>query len=307
LRVSGFFRDALSVLVQLFDDAVRRVLLLEEPPEQNFVRKHWLAARSELLAQGIDPGMAHRRASYRVFGPKPGAYGSGLLQLTEDSTWTDARDLATATVSATGWAYGEGAGVEAAEDLTRLLERVDLVVQCQDSREQDLFDSSDYFEFHGGLVVAAAWASGRSPPVYFADSSEPSQPRVRTLQLEALRVYRSRVTNPKWLAAMQRHGYRGGLELASTVDCLFGYAATTGIVTDWMFEGVATSFAGEGMRRFLERRNPWALNAIAERLLEAEQRGLWKPRPQTSAAVRAVLLQSEAALEGPLARSAGHS
>jgi cobaltochelatase CobN len=139
--------------------------------------------------------------------------------------------------------------------------------------------------------------SNATPRAYFGDSSDPSRPTVRTLQGEALRVYRSRVVNPKWLNAMQRHGYRGGLELAATVDSLFGFSATAGIVTDWMFEGIAESFADGEVRRFLQRDNPWALNAIVERLLEAEQRQLWAPQPQTLERLRAALLESEATIE----------
>lgn len=277
LRVSGFFRDSLEVLVDLFDAAVRCVAALDEPAEQNFVRKHWLVEQS----------------TYRVFGPRPGAYGTGLLQTIDDKTWRSAQDLAAIAVAAGGWALGNGSAVAATETFGRQLARADLVVQGQDSREQDLFDATDYFEFNGGLAAAAPEAR-----VYFADSSEPAHLQVRTLQMEALRVYRSRVVNPKWLEAMQRHGSRGGLELASTVDCLFGYAATTGIVTDWMFEGVAGAMVGASRTRdFLRRCNPWALNAIAERLLEAEQRGIWRPLPQTSAMLRAVLLDSEGAVE----------
>ncbi len=304
LRVSGFFRDALSVLIHLFDDAVRSVALLDEPPEQNFVRKHWLEDQFALVAQGVGGGLAQRRASYRVFGPPPGAYGAGLQRVMDHGSWTDLRDLAGVAVSSCGWAFGQDP-VAASDELHRLLERVDLVVQGRDSWEQDLFDSSDYFEFHGGLVAAVATASGRQPRVYCGDSSDPSQPQVRTLQLEVLRAYRSRVVNPKWLSAMRAHGYQGGLEMSVTVDCLFGYAATTGVVTDWMFEGVAGAFTGSESRRFLERCNPWALNAIAERLLEAEQRGMWKPSARTAEALRTALLESEATLEGAVARSVG--
>jgi cobaltochelatase CobN len=139
--------------------------------------------------------------------------------------------------------------------------------------------------------------AGTAPRAYFGDSSNPSRPGVRSLQAEALRVYRSRVVNPKWLNAIQRHGYRGGLEMAATVDALFGFSATAGVITDWMFEGVAAGFAGGEAQRFLERDNPWALNAIVERLLEAEQRQLWAAKPETLDRLRAVLLSSEAAIE----------
>jgi cobaltochelatase CobN len=299
LRVSGFFRDAFPGLMHLFDDAVQRVVNLDEPAEHNFVRKHWLAETAALVDQGCDSDSAQRRASYRVFSSKPGAYGTGLMQLMESSAWRDAGDLAEAVLLWGGWAYSPQSsdGVEAVESFRRKLAGIDLVLHNQDNVEQDLFDSSDYFEFHGGLVAAVASISNSAPRAYFGDSSNPSHPGVRTLQGEALRVYRSRVVNPKWLDAMQRHGYRGGLEMAATVDSLFGFSATAGIVTDWMFEGIAETYADGDAQRFLQRDNPWALNVIVERLLEAEQRGLWTPKPQTLERLRAVLLQSEAGIE----------
>jgi cobaltochelatase CobN len=221
------------------------------------------------------------------------------MQLMDSSAWRDSNDLAEAVLLWGGWAYSPQCsdGVEAVESFRRKLAGVDLVLHNQDNLEQDLFDSSDYFEFHGGLVAAVSVASNTAPQAYFGDSSDPSRPGVRTLQGEALRVYRSRVVNPKWLAAIQRHGYRGGLEMAATVDAVFGFSATTGIVADWMFEGIAESFANGDAQRFLQRDNPWALNAIVERLLEAEQRQLWAPKPETLERLRTTLLSSESTVE----------
>jgi cobaltochelatase CobN len=299
LRVSGFFRDAFPALMHLFDDSVRRVVGLDEPCDLNFARKHWLAETSTLLTQGCDAQSAERRASYRVFSSKPGAYGAGLIQLMDSSAWRDGGDIAEAVLLWGGWAYSSDGsdGVEAVESFRRKLAGIELVVHNQDNLEQDLFDSSDYFEFHGGLVSAVSAISGAAPAAYFGDSSDPSRPNVRTLQGEALRVYRSRVVNPKWLGAMQRHGYRGGLELAATVDSLFGFSATAGIITDWMFEGIAENFAGGEVQRFLLRDNPWALYAVVERLIEAEQRQLWTPKPGTLERLHGMLITSEAILE----------
>jgi cobaltochelatase CobN len=299
LRVSGFFRDAFPALMHLFDEAFQRVVRLDEPAELNFARKHWLAETTALCSQGCDAESAGRRASYRVFSSKPGAYGAGLIQLMENSAWRDNGDIAEAVLLWGGWAYSAQCadGVEAVESFRRKLAGIELVLHNQDNLEQDLFDSSDYFEFHGGLVAAVESISDTAPRAYFGDSSDPSRPMVRTLQGEALRVYRSRVVNPKWLEAMQRHGYRGGLELAATVDSLFGFAATAGIISDWMFEGVAESYAAGEVQRFLQRDNPWALNAIVERLLEAEQRQLWTPKPETLQRLHAALMSSEAMLE----------
>lgn len=299
LRVSGFFRDAFPALMKLFDDAVQQVAALDETAEQNFVRKHCLDEASVLRNQGVDAIEAQRRASYRVFSSKPGAYGAGLMELMDSGAWRDGEDLTEAVLVWGGWAYSPQCsdGVEAVESFRRKLAGIDLVLQNQDNSEQDLFDSSDYFEFHGGLVAAVTTLSAIAPSAYVGDSSCPARPVVRTLQAEALRVYRTRVVNPKWLDAIQRHGYRGGLEMAATVDALFGFSATAGLVTDWMFEGLAENFADGQVRRFLQRDNPWALNTIVERLLEAEQRKLWTAKPDTLEKLRAALLDSEASLE----------
>jgi cobaltochelatase CobN len=323
LRVSGFFRDAFPALMHLFDEAVQRVVMLDEPIDQNFVRKHWLADTAALIGAALDPDIASRRASYRVFSSKPGAYGTGTMDMIENRSWRDTADLADVVVAWGGWAYGSGTrhgsragdgraagderalgddraaaqGVEATEDFRRRLAGVELVLHNRDNREQDLLDSSDHFEYQGGLIAAVGLLSGAQPRAYVGDSSDSTYPDVRTLKGEVLRVFRSRVVNPKWLVGIQRHGYRGGLEMAATVDSLFGFAATTGIVADWMFEAVAESYAMGSSREFLERSNPWALNAIAERLLEAEQRHLWTAKGEILEALRSVLLTSEATIE----------
>jgi cobaltochelatase CobN len=298
LRVSGFFRDAFPALMQLFDEAVQRVVMLDEPAEQNYPRKHWLAETAALIAEGQGAEDAARRASYRVFSSKPGAYGTGVMDAIENRSWRDTHDLAEVVLAWSGWAYADSNGVVAADAFRRRMATVDLALHNRDNREQDLFDSSDQFEYHGGLIAAATALSGTRPHAYVGDSSDTSRPDVRTLKGEALRVFRTRVVNPKWLAGIQRHGYRGGIEIAATVDSLFGFAATTGVISDWMFEATANQMTSGEMREFLERSNPWALNAVVERLLEAEQRQLWSAKAQTLESLRSVLLASEAAIEG---------
>jgi cobaltochelatase CobN len=99
---------------------------------------------------------------------------------------------------------------------------------------------------------------------------------------------------------MRRHGYKGAFELAATVDYLFGYDATAGVVEDWMYEKLASSYVfDDTVREFLEKSNPWALHGITERLLEAADRGLWgRPDPDTLDRLRAAYLSAEADLEG---------
>jgi cobaltochelatase CobN len=298
LRISGFFRDAFPHLIDLFDQAVSLVIDQDEPLDQNFARKHYLAdleKKKDLPAED-----AEAQARYRMFGAKPGAYGAGILPLIETGNWQNDKDFAHAFLEWGGYAYGGSAsGVDARPVFAERLQGIQVALHNQDNREHDIFDSDDYFQFQGGMVASIRALTGVQPKAYFGDSSKPDAVRVRDLKEEALRVYRSRVVNPKWIESIKRHGYKGGLELAATVDYIFGFDATAEIAPDFVYEGLAEHYAlSPEMREFLSQSNPWALNAIAERLLEAANRELWEnPEPGTLEALRGVLLESETILE----------
>ncbi|MCW2544200.1 MAG: cobaltochelatase, CobN subunit, partial [Frankiales bacterium] len=170
----------------------------------------------------------------------------------------------------------------------------------QDTREHDIVDSDDYFQYHGGMVAAVRALTGSSPEAYVGDSAIPDAVRTRTLQEETHRVFRARVVNPRWIAAMQRHGYKGAFELAATVDYLFGYDATAGVVEDWMYDKLTSAYVFDEVNRaFMKKSNPWALRGIAERLLEAVDRGLWEsPSADALAGLRQTYLELEGDLEG---------
>jgi cobaltochelatase CobN len=293
VRISGFFRDAFPHLVDLLDEAVTLVAGLDEPVEMNFVRKHVLADVEELAGDW-------RRATARIFGGRPGTYGTGILQLVDVRNWRDDADLAEVYEAWGGHAYGRGlGGVEARSAMRRQFARIDVAVKNVDTREHDLLDSSDYFAEHGGMIAYVRHLAGADPRAVIGDSSDPASPAARSLAEEARRVFRSRVANPRWIASMMRHGYKGAFELSATVDYLFGYDATTGVVEDWMYEAVTERYVGaEEVRDFLTRSNPWALRAIAERLLEAADRGLWaSPDDESLALLREAYLDVEGELE----------
>lgn len=299
-RISGFFRDAFPQLIDLIDDAVNAVIQLDEPLSQNFVRKHYLAELGDWIGQGLSEDEASERAAYRIFGAKPGSYGAGILPLIQEKNWQADADFAEAYVNWGGYAYGRGQQGNDQRDAFRTrLSGVQVALHNQDNREHDIFDSDDYLQFHGGMIATIRALTGTQPRKYFGDSHDPARAQVRDLKEETLRVFRSRVVNPKWLDSIRRHGYKGGLELTATVDYLFGYDATAQIMDDWMYEQVAETYAMDpDMRNFLEQANPWAQNAIAERLLEAANRGMWaEPKQQTLNALQDLYLHSETLLE----------
>ncbi|WP_019631915.1 cobaltochelatase subunit CobN [Actinomadura atramentaria] len=292
VRISGFFRDAFPHVVAMLDDAVRLAAAQDEPAEANHVRAHVEADRAR---HGDE-----RRATMRVFGSRPGAYGAGILPLIDSRNWRDDSDLAEVYAVWGGYAYGRDLdGVPARDDMENAYRRIAVAAKNVDTREHDIADSDDYFQYHGGMIATVRALTGTAPRAYVGDSTRPDAVRTRTLHEETSRVFRARVVNPRWLAAMRRHGYKGAFELAATVDYLFGYDATAGVVADWMYEKLAETYALDAENRaFFERSNPWALHGIAERLLEAAERGLWEhPEAATLDALRRLYLDIEGDLE----------
>ena len=293
VRISGFFRDAFPHVVTMLDDAVRLVAELEESDDDNYVRAH---VGADLRQHGDQ-----RRATTRIFGSKPGTYGAGLLQLIDSRNWRDDADLAQVYTAWGGFAYGRDLdGREAIDDMNRQYRRIAVAAKNTDTREHDIADSDDYFQYHGGMVATVRALTGQAPAAYIGDNTRPDAIRTRSLSEETTRVFRARVVNPRWMAAMRRHGYKGAFEMAATVDYLFGYDATAGVMADWMYEQLTERYVLDPEnRKFMAESNPWALHGIAERLLEAAHRGMWlDPRADTLGELRQALLETEGDLEG---------
>jgi cobaltochelatase CobN len=280
LRVSGFFRDAFPGLIALFDSAARAVAALDETEESNPLAARVEAETGRLAAEGASMEDAAGLAGCRVFGSKPGAYGAGLQALIDERGWETDADLARAYLAWGGYAYGAGLDGRAAQaQFATRLGFVEVVVQNQDNREHDILDSDDYYQFEGGLAASVRVLSGEQPAIYHADHSRPETPRLRTLSEEIARVVRARVVNPKWIKGVMRHGYKGAFEMAATVDYLFAFAATARCVEDHHFDAVYQAYLDDDeVRTFVAENNPSALKEMSERLLEAMDRGLWRPR-----------------------------
>lgn len=271
LRISGLFRDAFPQLVGWFNRATRLVAALAEQDSDNPLAA---AARSE-------------GQWGRVYGSAPGAYGAGLQGLIDSGHWEERGDLGDAFLNWSQWRYdgeaggtGAAAGLEAALDRTGLeqrLRQVQVVLHNQDNREHDLLDSDDYYQFQGGLSAAVERVSGQRPALWFGDHSRSQRPRLHRLERELDKVLRSRLLNPRWISGIQSHGYKGGFEMAASLDYLFAYDASTGRVPDWGYGAISQAWLGSAeVLAFLRQSNPWALRDMAERLLEAHHRGLWQ-------------------------------
>ncbi|MNV07287.1 Aerobic cobaltochelatase subunit CobN [compost metagenome] len=295
LRVSGFFRDAFANLIRLFDAAVQAVAALDEPDDLNPLAAKVRAEREALLKSGLDEEAAKRQAGWRIFGAKPGAYGAGVQGAIDGRLWQSREDLAEVYLNWGGYAYGgSDEGTVAREQFAQRLSQVQAVLQNQDNREHDLLDSNDYYQFQGGMLAAVESLSGAAAASYHGDHSQPDLPKIRTLKEELNRVIRSRAANPKWLDGVKRHGYKGAFEMAATVDNLFAFDATTQLIDDHQYALLADAYLLDpNTRDFVREHNPHALRDMTERMLEAQQRGMWKEPGEYREALENLLLDIE--------------
>ncbi len=280
LRISGFFRDAFPNLIELVDNAARAVANLDESPFDNPLAANVKAEIAKLIKNNITTEKATNQAGARVFGSMPGAYGAGLQAMMDERLWDSDKDIAEAYITWGGYAYGrDNDGSPAHEIFKKRLKKIDAVLHNQDNREHDLLDSDDYYQFEGGMTAAVRVLSGEQPVVYHNDHSRPQSPKIRTLEDEIGRIVRARMINPKWIAGVMRHGYKGAFEMAASVDYLFAFAATANCVKDHHFDMVCDAYIyDDKICDFIEKNNPEALKDIADKLQEAIHRNLWQPR-----------------------------
>lgn len=298
-RISGLFRDTFPNLVDLIDRAVLAVIDLDEPDEMNYVSKHVKQEMAELLEKGISFNQAREESSYRIFGCKPGAYGAGVCNIIDTKQWETDEDLANIYLTWGGYAYSQRSyGKQAPELFKKRLSVMDAAVMNLDSREFEMIDSDDFYSFHGGMIASVRAFKGADPMGLIGDSTNPERIKTRTVGEETRFELRSRVFNPKWIESMKEHGYKGAGDISQIVDHIFGWDVTARVMDDQLYEELAWKFVlDQDFSNWLREVNPWALQNISERLLEAVQRERWHPDNEMVAKLQNIYLEMEGAAE----------
>lgn len=283
VRASGILRDCFFSCIELLDDAIAAVAALDEPEEMNPVR-----------AAALKTG-----TTARIFSSRPGTYGNGVSLAVYSSAWKEEKDLAGIFIDWNGYAYGrDNPGRDERDAFSGLLAGADATFNKTATDEYDLCGCCCYFGTHGGMTAAARSLSGKHVPAYYGDTRTPSQVEVRTLAAELGRVVRTKLLNPAWIEGMKRHGYKGAGDIAKRVGRVYGWEAATGEVDDRIFDAIARTFVLDPENRsFFQESNPFALEEIGRRLLEAQGRGLWSPDPEVAERLRDAYLETEGWLE----------
>ncbi|MCL6088082.1 MAG: cobaltochelatase subunit CobN [Actinobacteria bacterium] len=295
----GGLRDAFPNIIFLINNAVEKVIELDEPDEMNFVRKHFKETYANCVEKKIKPEESKGMACARVFGSKPGTYGAGVSDLIDSQAWTDDKDFAEVYVTWGAYAYSEKEfGKFMPEVFKERLKKTQIVVKNEDTREYDFLDGDDFYSYQGGMIAAVRYFSGKDPQAYSCDTSDPDRVKVRTVKEEAKHIFRARVLNPKWIESMKKHGFKGAGDFSRMVDIAFGWDATGNTMEDWMYDALAQTYAlDKGMQDFFKEHNPYALHNIAERLLEAIERNMWNTTEEMKENLREIMLEIEGDLE----------
>jgi cobaltochelatase CobN len=299
VRISGLFRDTFPNVVHLLDEAVVLAAGLKETPDKNYIAKHVENEVGERVIEGDDAEKAREEACFRVFGDKPGAYGAGVSAAIDSKNWKEQKDLSDIYVTWGCYAYTRKAfGRKVPEQFKLRLSQINLTVKNDDSREADILSCDDWYDFHGGMITAVKTFAGKAPKSYCGDSSDPDRVKVRSTAEETCHVFRSRLLNPKYIQGLQRHGYPGAAELSRAVDYVFGWDATVEVVEDWMYNDLAEKYAlNEEMQEWLKEVNPYALQNMVERFLEAIQRGMWQASEEMKKELEQLYLDIEGLIE----------
>ncbi|MCT8330182.1 cobaltochelatase subunit CobN [Albidovulum sediminis] len=264
LRVSGLFRDVFPGLAQLFEGACAALAAREEAAEDN----------------------PYQQASPRVFGPKPGLYGLSMGEAIEDYCAEGRAAAGEAWLAGSEWTIDTAGGArQSREALEARVLAADGFVHLQDMAETDLLLASDYAAHEGGFAAAVARLGGSLPALYHLDATRPDAPRARTLSEEIGRVVRARAANPAWADGMMRHGFRGGAEIAATLDHMAAFAHLARAVPPHLFDLYHDATLGRAeVVAFLQRENPAALQALRDRFVALREAGLWVTRRNSIAA-----------------------
>ena len=303
IRTSGIFRDNLPHIIEFLDDTIVMIASLKEREQYNFIRKHVNGYLAKELAEGAgadEKERLEREATYRVFSARPGAYGGGGVKLMiAASAWNSINDLGEQYLERGGYAYGNGVWGEISQkEYADRLSTVDATFHKLASDESDPLDCCCFYDFQGGMYAAVKTVSHHDPKVYWGDTSDPGRPETRDMKDEMERIARTKLLNPKWIEGMKRHGYKGASDMAKRVVHVYGWDASAEVVDDWIFDDITRTFVmNDENRDFFEENNPWALEEMSRRLLEAEARGMWNADPEVLNALKEHYIEIEGWME----------
>jgi len=287
ITICGIFRDTFKTHIDLLNRAIETVAKLDEPPEKNFLRKHFLEYKDELKEFALA----------RIFGPSPTEYATSMRTLVESSVWKEEKDLVKSYEDSMSYVYFTGKVEKNEKAFSNILKSVDIVTQERDNTEYEVIDLDHYYEFLGGLTRTVQEKKGQETETLVVDSTE-EEVVVEDLKISIERAVRTRLLNPVWIEGMLKHDFHGAKKIKDRVEYIVGFAATTHKVENWIFDEIADDLIlNDEIRKKLFQNNPYATIKISELLIEAEKRGYWKTEQEKLKQIKNIMLEMEGDVE----------
>ena len=298
-RISGLFRDSFPGLVDMLHKATEMISELDESEEINYLKKHLKEDIAKYIGEGMSPADARDVSMIRLFGDPPSQHGTGVEVIIQSSKWDNLEQIADTFTTWGCHAYGgKWKGEKFPEIFKHRTAALEVTVKNHSDRENDVLDTDDDYSHIGGLNAAVRQYRGEKPFCIMGDSSDADRLKTRTLEEETAYVMRSRVLNPKWLEGLQRHGFKGAMELSELTEYILGWGATSDSIEQWMYDAVTEKFIlDEKVREWIRENNPYALKEMIEDMLECNDRDLWNAPPEMLEQLRKLYLESEGDLE----------
>ncbi|HWQ64487.1 MAG TPA: cobaltochelatase subunit CobN, partial [Methanospirillum sp.] len=295
LRISGLFRDSFPNLVYMIDEGVEIIASLDESDDLNYLSAHLKQDLVQKIREGFSEEEARDKALIRIFGDPPGNHGCAVGEVVHASAWKDRKDLADVYTTWGAHAYGRRfKGEKCTELFKQQFSRLDATVKNRVSQEWDILDVDDDYIFLGGMNACVKEYGNKDPVSVIGEACDPKNVKTRLLDEEIRFIFRSRVLNPRWIEGLKQHGFRGVQEVTNTIEYTFGWDVTSDAVDDWEYQAAAEHFLfDEENRQWIEENNPYALQSISGRLLEAHERRFWETDEETIRKLQEIYLESE--------------
>lgn len=294
LRISGVLRDAYPNIPEYLNEVIQTVARLPENIQENFVRKHTLDNLEEDTQDGWEI------AASRIFSGQENTYGTGINLAILASAWKSEQDLVDVFLTWSSHLYGNNCSEKTVlRQLKKQMGTVDLVYNKSSNDAHDLLGSASHFSYMGGLATTAKlMQKNRKIKTYYGDTRNERKVRIASLAEEIAETVQTRLINPQWIAGMKENGYKGAGEIAKRIANVYGWDASSGAVGDWIFDAIAQTYImDKEMQAWFKAHNPWAMEDINRRMLEAVQRNLWKPENDVLEALKRSHLEVEGWME----------
>lgn len=294
VQISGFLRDLFPSVIHLIDAAVELVTLKNETFEENPIAQRTAEIEMQLRNSGYSSEEAFDLSKARVFGPKPGLYGTAVNGMIKNAEWQQNQELADAYLFSMRYVYTRQRMGDAQPKLLRkALRDVELVSQVRGGQDYEVTDLDHYYEFLGGIQNSIVALGGANPMMRICDSLGGGL-RSEDLAHSIQRGVRSRLLNPLWQDGMLKSEFHGAQQFAERMENLLGLSALTGSVDSSLWIDVAQNLVlDSSMRERLQQNNPMAARQVAEKILETIQRGLWEAPQELTEQIQDVLMEMD--------------